>query len=146
MTYTIKQANDDLSGILHGKSINKITNPFSAARRAANNLLATIDPDETRQIGQITLYDRVIDYAAFADLKEKRVIDIRPQFSTTRDRSGADNLGNRMSKDFDMRRRWGSWFTVMDNNGLKYFRVKANLTPSAVVLDSLDQLVQIILG
>jgi len=139
MTYTIKQANDDVSGILHGKSINKITNPFSAARRAANNLLATIDPDETRQIGQLTLYDMVVDYPAFSDLKEKRIVDIRPQFTTTKDRATSDNLSNRMSKDFDLKRRWGSWFTVMDNNGLKYFRIKANLTPSALVLDSLDQ-------
>ncbi len=136
--YTIQQANDDLGGILHGKSINKITNPFSVARRAAQNVLAKIDPDETRQISQITIYDKVTDYAAPSDLKEKRVIDLRPQNSTARDRSVSDNLSNRMSKDFDMKKRWGSWFTVMDNGGTKYFRIKANLTPSAFTLDNLD--------
>lgn len=138
MSYTIQQAKDDLAGIVHGKTVNKITNIFSAATRAGRNLLAMVDPDETRQIAQLTLYDRVTDVAAPADLKEKRIIDIRPQFSTTRDRSTADNLSNRMSKDFDMRRRWGSWFTVMDVNGLKYLRVKASLTPSALGLDTLD--------
>lgn len=140
MPYTIANALDDLSGIVHGKTVNKITNVNAAAERAARNLLAMIDPDETRKITQITLYDKVLDYSAPSDLKEKRVVDIRPQFTTARDRSVSDNLSNRLSKDFDMRRRFGSWFTVMDDGGTKYLRVKAELTPSALTFDTLNAL------
>lgn len=140
MSYSISQAFDDLSGIIHGKTVNKITNIDSVARRAAQNLLAMIDPDETRRIDTITIYDKILDVAAPSDLKEKRIIDIRPQFDTNNSRAGSDNLGSRFSKDFDLRRGWGSWFTVMDNGGTKYLRVKAEITPNALTLDGLDTL------
>lgn len=133
MSYTYQQAQDSLSGIVHGKTVNKITNINSVAQRAAQNLLAMIDPDETRKISQITLYDDVTDYDAPTGLKEKRVIDIRPQVN----RNPSDNLGNRLSKDFDMK-KWGSWFTVMDDGGTKYLRVKPIITPEANSIDPMD--------
>lgn len=133
MSYTIQQAQDDLSGIVHGKTVNKITNINSTARRAANNLLAMIDPDETRKIAQITLYDGVTEYNAPTGLKGKKIIDFRPQVN----RAQSDNLGNRLSKDFDMQ-EWGDWFTVMDDGGTKYLRVKAPLTPAASSVDPMD--------
>lgn len=136
--YIFSQVKDDLSGIAHGKTVNKFTNVYSIARRASNNLLSTIDPDETRVIGQVTLYDQVYDYPSFSDLKGKGIIDIRPQKSPSKQRSDADNLSSRMSKDFDMRKKWGSWFTVMNNGGLQYFRIKAQINPAATTLDSLD--------
>lgn len=140
MPYSISQAQDDLAGIIHGKTVNKVTNIDSVARRSAQNLLAMIDPDETRRIATITIYDKILDVAAPSDLKEKRIIDIRPQFDTNNSRFGSDNLGNRLSKDFDLRRGWGSWFTVMNDGGTQYLRVKAELTPQATTLDTLDTL------
>lgn len=140
MSYLVSQAKDDLAGIAHGKTVSKITVINGAGRRAARNLLATIDPHETIQIDTITLYDKIADYAAPAGLKGNKIIDIRPQFNSYSSRSPADNLSNRMSKDFDIRRNWGSWFTVMDVNGLKYLRIKAELSPSAISFDTLSVL------
>lgn len=140
MSYSISEVEDDLSGIVHGKTVNKITNLPSAERRAARNLLAKIDPDETRRITQITLYDKVLDYAVPTDLKEKRIVDIRPQYDPNNSRNASDNLGNRLSKDFDLRRGWGSWFTLMNDGGTPYIRVKAQLTPEALTLDDLTVL------
>lgn len=137
--YTFQNAQDDLAGVIHGKNVSKITNIQSAARRAGQNLMAKIDLDEVRVITTLNLYDQVTDVPVPADLKEKAIIDIRPQFTTTQDRPLSDNLSSRMSKDFDMRRRHGSWFTIMNNKGTKYARVKAELTPSALTLDDLSK-------
>src|ERR1035437_2728906 len=117
MPYTFQNAQDDLAGIIHGKNVSKITNINNAARRAGQNLMAKIDLDEVRVITTVNLYDQVLDTAIPSDLKEKAVIDFRPQFTTTDDRPLSDNLSSRMSKDFDMRRRFGSWFTIMNNKG-----------------------------
>lgn len=137
---TLQDCFDDLGGMLHGRNANKITNPFSVARRAAQNLLIQIDLDELRQIGSLTLFDQVTDYSTPLDLKEKAVLDIRPQYNAFKDRPVDDNLGSRMSKDFDLRRRAGSWFTVMNNNGLQYIRVKTHLQPSATELDDMQEI------
>lgn len=137
--YTFQNAQDDLAGIIHGKNVSKITNIQSAAVRAGRGLLAKLDLDEIRVITTINLYDQVLDTPIPQDLKEKAVIDIRPQFTTTSDRALSDNLSSRMSKDFDMRRRFGSWFTIVNNKGVKYARVKAELTPSALDLDDLSE-------
>lgn len=139
MPYTYQNAQDDLSGIIHGKNVSKITNINAAAQRAGRGLLAKIDLDEVRVITTLNLYDQVLDTPVPADLKEKAIIDIRPQFSTSTDRPLSDNLSSRMSKDFDMRRRYGSWFTIMNNKGVKYARVKAELTPSALSMDDLTE-------
>jgi hypothetical protein len=133
MSYTISNVEDDLSGILHGKTVNKVTNIRSAERRAAQNLLAQIDPDETRRITTLTIYDGVTDYNAPSDLKEKRIVDVRPQVN----RNLQDNFSNRLSKDFD-RKVWGNWLTVMDDGGTKYLRIKATLTPAAQSVDPMD--------
>lgn len=139
-SYTYQQAQDDVAGIIHGKNVSKVTNINAAARRAGRNLIGKIDLDETRVIVPLYLYDQVLSTEIPDDVKEKGVVDIRPQFTTTRGRPLSDNLSNRMSKDFDMRRGFGSWFTIINNKGSKYARIKAELTPSALTLDDLTEL------
>ncbi len=133
MPYSIGDSKNDLAGIGHGRSVNKITNYNSAARRAAMNLLRQIDPEETIKIGQVTLYDDVTDYAAPVDLKEKKLIDVRPQVG----RRVNDNLSNRMNKEFDLK-KWDNWLTVVNDGGTKYLRVSKRLSPGAVAIDPMD--------
>lgn len=134
MPFSIQNAKDELAGIIHGKTVNKVTNPDGAARRAAANILSQIDPDETRRYAQITLYDGVTDYdLPMTDLKEKRVFDVRPQT----DRHRSDNLGSRMSKEFDLK-KWDNWFTIEDDTGTKYIRVSKRLRPGAASIDDMD--------
>lgn len=129
---TIAHVKDDLAGRLHGTTVNKITNINSVFRRAAGNLLRELDPDETRRTKQVTLYDGVTDYATEADLKDKKVIDIRPQDS----RNDNENPRQKFSKEFD-RKRKESWFTVMKDSGLTYLRISKSITPSKSLLDDL---------
>lgn len=145
MAYTIQKAFDNLAGMAHGRSINKITNPFSVAERAADALLGRIDPEDTKRYTQIVLYDQVTDYALpMTDLKEKAIFDIRPQVN----RHQRDNLGSRMSKDFDMKKgdddwgAFGSFFSIEDDTGERYIRILKKLNPGASAIDSLDDSTQ----
>ena len=134
--YNIQNVNDDISGILHGKTGNKVTNFFGVCRRAANNLLANINPAETRRYAQITLYDQVNNYAIpMDDLKESAIFDIRPQVNRHR----SDNLSSRFSKEFDQK-KWDNWFSIEDDHGTKYIRVSKRLNPGAAGIDPLDDM------
>src|SRR3974390_2047392 len=114
MSFTLQNAFDDLAGMAHGRSTRKITNPFGVAKRAANAVMSKIDLDSTKRYASLVLYDDVTDYGLpMTDLKDKAIFDIRPQVQ----RKQRDNLGSRMSKDFDLKAgqtagAWGSHFSV----------------------------------
>ena len=135
--YTLQNISDDLSGIAHGKTINKFTNLFSIFRRAAQNLLGVIDPDETRIITQITIYDQVSDYdLSGTSIKEKGVVDFRPQGRT---RPLYDNFSMRMSKETNLK-RLENMLTVMNDGGQQFLRIFKWFTPGALTFDNLDVL------
>lgn len=134
--YTLQNVSDDLAGVIHGKTVNKITNILSAFRRAANNTVANIDPDEMRIVTQLTIYDQVSDYLAPTDIKEKGIVDLRPQ---GRNRNVNDNFSSRMSKDANLK-RLQNMLTVMDDKGLKFFRLFKWFTPGALTFDALDEI------
>lgn len=144
-SYTVQNSFDDLSGILKGKTPNKVTNILGVATRAGRALLSMIDPDETRRFSQIVLFDQVTDYnLPMTDLKEKAIFDVRPQTN----RHQRDNFGSRMSKDFDMKAAqneqgtWGSWFSVENDTGVNYIRVSKKFNPGAQGIDALDDATQ----
>lgn len=135
MSYSVQNAKDDLSGRLHGTTVNKVRNIDSVFRRAANSLLGKIDPAETKITTQISLYDNVFDYAAPSDLKEKKIYDIRPQGS----RDDSDNINQKFSKDFDRgKEKKLSWVSVENNNGVKFLRISKRFSPSAASFDDLN--------
>lgn len=140
-SYSVQNSFDDLAGIVHSTSIDQVNNPLGAATRAARTVLAMCDPDETRRFANIILYDQVSDYnLPMTDLKEKSIFDIRPQVN----RRQRDNLGSRMSKDFDMKKgaydqgTWGSWFSIENDTGVEYIRINKRFNPGAMVLDDVD--------
>lgn len=135
MSYTIAEAKDDLGGIVHGASINKITNLTSLFNRGAKQLLLDIDPQETRRIQTIvnSIYTSVYDYQLPTDIKGNKFIDIRPQ--TPRDR--LDEITHFHSKDFDRFKEWvtskNGLVTFKHNEGIKSIRIAKDVAGVQVV-------------
>ena len=71
MAYIISNLKDDLAGMLHGTSMNKITGVDNLIYRAGRQLLLDCDPPETKRIGQIVnaLYEPIV-----TDIMLKKVI------------------------------------------------------------------------
>ena len=135
MSYTLQNAKDDLAGQIHGRSVSKVTNPDSAARRAGYKVLTQVDPEETKRFAQITLYDGVEDYALpMTDLKDKKIFDVRPQVN----RSKNDNLSSRFSKDFDLKKQ-DNWLSVEYSDGTEFIRISKRLSPSSASIDAMDR-------
>lgn len=100
MSYSIAKLKDDLTGIGHGTTIDKVRNPDRMINRAAREILLDVDPQETIRILPFNapLFDRVYNYAAPSDLKGDSIIDIRPQVA----RNPIDNPSQTYSRNFDI--------------------------------------------
>jgi hypothetical protein len=100
MSYSIAKLKDDLTGIGHGTTIDKVRNPDRMINRAAREILLDVDPQETIRISPMDapLFDRVYDYAAPSDLKGVSIIDIRPQVA----RNSINNPAQTYSRNFDL--------------------------------------------
>lgn len=79
-TYSIDDLQQELEGMMHGTSLNQITDPFGAWTRAARRLLGDVDPQETKIVSTFgKLYDGVWDYALDEDVKGNKIVDLFPQ-------------------------------------------------------------------
>jgi hypothetical protein len=140
MAYSITAAKSELEGRLHGTTINKITNIDRVFNRSARQLLLDIDPQETKRITQLgTIYDKVFDYSAPADLKGDGIIDIRPQ----QERQSYDKYQGAYSQDFDLRKRWGnsqSSFSIQFDSGTKTIRIANQNATAGAKLNTCDTL------
>lgn len=80
MAYSITTLLNDISGVVHGTTTNKIPNIYGAINRAARAVLLDVDPKETQRIVQLPqVFNDVFDYPCPVDLKGDRIIDLRPQ-------------------------------------------------------------------
>lgn len=136
MSYSITQANADLSAVLHGTNLNKVAGINNLHNRTARQLLADIDPQETiRKVLTTTpLYNQVWDYACPSDLKGDRIIDISPQYQ----RSSDQIISQGYNQDFDINKNLSippSQFTIQFNNGIKTIRIQDSTLPQGVLLD-----------
>ena len=134
MSYTVATLKDELVGVLHGTTLNQVTNLDNLLNRAARKLVSDIDPIETVRIQQLAspLFDRIYDYACPVDLKDDRIVDIRPQIK----RSTADRFTQFYNEDFDMNKAFitrGGIHTVQNNNGNKTLRLATSLTAPMLV-------------
>lgn len=132
MSYSINTLKNELAGVLHGTSVDKVTNLYGIFNRTARQLQLDVDMQETRRIvsaGQV--FNSVYDYAAPSDLKGNRIIDIRPQAG----RKG-DVFPQRFNQFFD-KQKWlanQNMFTVQHNTGVKSLRIDAPFLTAPVVL------------
>lgn len=137
MAYTISNLKDDLTGLAHSTSLNKVQNQNSLFNRAAKKVLARIDPPTTIRRQQITnaIHDSIYDYSCPADLKGTKIIDIAPQVN----RDDSDSLSQRFSKRFDLRKP-DNTFYVTHKDGSKSLRLSKAISPEATELHQLNSI------
>lgn len=133
MSYSITNVITDLSGVVHGTTVNKIPNIYGVFNRAARAVLLDVDPKETQRIVQLSqVFNSVYDYPLPVDVKGDRMIDIRPQagrlpgevfvqgYETWFDANKSVSLANRI---------YTQW-----NTGVKSIRIEAPTLTSPLVL------------
>jgi len=132
MGIPISTIKDDLRGVIHGTTVDKITNLYGIFNRTASQVLLDVDLQETRQITTLAqVFNSVYDYAAPADLKGNRIIDLRPQAG----RKG-DTWPQRFNQFFD-KKKWlknQNQFTTQHNSGVKSLRIDAPFLTAPIVL------------
>lgn len=134
----ISTVKSELEGILHGTTVNKITNINGVFNRAARRLLLDLDPQETKRIVPLTtqIYNSVYDYACPSDLKGNKIIDIRPQVQ----RKTNDKYIQNYNREFDIQKNlsFQGLFTINIDSGVKTIRLNSPFLPQPVVINSAD--------
>lgn len=133
-SYDITRVKADVEAALHGTTINQVTNFYGALNRAARDLVADVDPAETKRIVALEspIFNKVYDYVCPTDLKGDRIIDIRPQFN----RNITDNVLQTYNKQFDLYKDnifTGALFTTQWNTGVKSIRISMNLSNNILI-------------
>lgn len=137
MSKTIAQLKQDLEGMGHGTTLNKVKNFYTLVWRAANNMQSRINIRGTRRVANLTnaIYDDIYDYALPSDVKE--VIDIRPQAN----RDESDNLRQQLAKEFDMYKgKTTDYFQIKHNDGIRSIRITKDLSPNPVTISDMNSL------
>ena len=135
--YDILQLKSDMEGALHGTTLNQIANLDGLLDRAARDVLADCDPNETmRFTPPVPLYTGVYSYSCPSDLKSNRIFDIRPQVN----RQPWQGSSQTFSKPFDMlkdRCISGSFFNVKWDKSIKSLEIAVN-QQAVTILNSCD--------
>ena len=111
---------ENLIGLIHGSTLNKVKNFESAMQRAANTMLAKIDPIDTIRLAALssTVHDDVYNYSLPSDYKS--IIDIFPQ---TR-RGLLDSANRNLAERFDLRKKLTDKTVVIEGSeGSKIIRI-----------------------
>jgi len=79
MSLTIIEVKDNLIGMLHGRTLNKVRNIEYLFERVANTMLSKLDPVDTIRTKGLdsTIYDDIYTYSLPSDYK--KIIDLMPQ-------------------------------------------------------------------
>lgn len=140
MSYSILDLKNDLTGMLHGTTINSIQNVDGAINRSARQLLMDIDPQETkRQVEFVApIFDTVYDYPIAADVKGNKIIDIYPQVN----RLPTDIWTQAYNQAFDVTKlgifTLKNMFTINFNSSLKTIRINAPWLNAPVILNQIE--------
>src|SRR3989304_6217282 len=150
MAYTVADLKQDLTGVIHGTTLNKITGLDPLINRSARKLLEDVDPMETKRTVAINnaLYDQVYDYQCPVDLKGDRIIDIKPmanrqrwdrffqQYNETFDLDISNNANNGVILSAAA---LAGNFSINYNTGVKSLRIGKSLIPS-ILLNACESL------
>lgn len=140
MAYTITKLIADLSGVLHGTTINQVTNTFGLYNRAASTFLLECDPMETIRIVPFpsTIFNQVFDYPLPPDVKGNKVIDIQPQIN----RTVIDIWTQSYIQAFDVSKKTSlkNGFAINFNSGLKTIRIDAPYLPVPILLNEANSI------
>lgn len=133
MAYSIQTLLNDLSGVTHGTTANKIPNIFGAINRAARAVLLDVDPKENQRIVSLAqVFNSVFDYPIPVDVKGDRIIDLRPQAG----RVPSDIFVQGYSQNFDAFKGVSLTNKIITqwNTGVKTLRIEAPTLTSPVSL------------
>lgn len=132
MTYSIQTLENDLEGIIHGTTLNKITNRYGLYNRAAGEVLLDVDMQEHKRLVTLSqVFNSIYNYSAPSDLKGNRIIDLRPQAN----RQG-EVWPQRFNQWFD-KKKWlknQNQFTIQMNTGVKSLRIDAPFLTAPIVV------------
>jgi hypothetical protein len=111
---------DNLTGMIHSGTLNKVRNVEMAMHRAANTLLSKIDPIDTMRIAALSnsIHDDVYNYSLPSDYK--KIIDLIPQ-----NRRGSYDVASRgLAEAFDLRKGLESKkVSIEGSEGTKIIRI-----------------------
>ena len=139
-TYSINDLIGELEGILHGTTVNQITNLNGVINRAARQLLMDIDPQETKRTLEFVnpIFNTVFDYPIASDVKGNKIIDIFPQVQ----RIPRDIWNQQYNQAFDVAKQniysATNMFTMNFNTGLKTIRINAPFLNAPVILNQVE--------
>lgn len=140
MAYNITTLKEDLEGMMHGTTLNQITNLDLMINRAARQVLMDIDPQETKRIVPFAdpIFNGVYDYACPSDLKGNKVIDIRPQVA----RQPGDVYSQTYNRTFDVTKGYTNSpeFTINFNTALKTIRMSSPQLLQGITLNTADSI------
>lgn len=140
MSYNIQALKNDLTGILHGTTVNEIQNLDGVINRAARKLLLDVDPQETKRIIEFVnpIFNTVFDYPLADDVKGNKLIDIRPQVN----RIPRDIWSQAYNQAFDVAKQniynMANMFTLNFNTGVKSIRINAPFLNPPVIVNNIE--------
>jgi len=134
MALNIQLVENRLLRYLHGTTLDQVVNPLDLIYDSGQQLLLDLDPQETKRIAQIPIFNSVYDYACPTDLKGNAAIDIFPQVN----RQWSDYYFQQYNQQFDLSKltTLQDSFTVLFNSSTKSLRINA---PTLTAPTSLNQ-------
>ena len=138
--YNVQALKNDLQGVIHGTTLNQVTNLNGVLNRAARQLLLDVDPQETKRTLEFVnpIFNDVFDYPIAADVKGNAIIDIRPQVN----RIPRDVWSQAYNQAFDIAKQniyaSANMFTMNFNTGLKTLRVNAPFLNPPVIINQAE--------
>lgn len=133
--YSIDSLQQELEGMMHGTTLNQITNPFGAWDRAGRRVLGDVDPQETKIVSQFgKVYDGVFDYPLAADVKGNKIVDFFPQAN----RQPWQTFTQVYNKQFDRYKNFTLVpdFTPRYSGGVRTVRLSINGLNTGIQLNS----------
>lgn len=140
--YSIQDLKNDLEGVLHGTTLNQITNLDGVIDRAARQLLLDLDPQETKRTMEFVapIFNTVFDYPIAADVKGNKLIDIFPQVQ----RLPVDTWLQTYNQAFDVMKQniftMTNMFTMNFNSSLKTIRINAPWLNAPIIINQIDSI------
>lgn len=140
--YSVQTAKNDLQGVLHGTTLNQITNLNGVFNRAARQLLLDVDPQETKRTLEFVnpIFNSVFDYPIAPDVKGNKVIDLLPQVR----RLPSDIWSQAYNQAFDVVKSnifsLANMFTMNFNTGIKTLRINAPFLNAPIIVNQIESI------
>jgi len=142
MPYNILKLKQDLTGVIHGTTLNKVVNLNGLIDRSARQVLQDIDPQETKRTLQFAtpIFENVYTYFLAPDVKGNAIIDIRPQINR--------GIGEVFNQDYNQQfslainTSLANQFTIQWNQGVRTILVNSPMQITGVIVNYASSLTE----